>query len=170
MTSSSPIALPGSPRSSPGGLGVDFGGSWFLPRRIGLHRAKELAFFADLIDADEADRIGLVNRIVDNDQLDEFVAQWAGRLAAGPPIALAQTKRLLHESFESTLAQALDREGTAQTVNFTTAEHQGGGESVHRTTRPRVPRSLRIPDHCTARCTPMRQPVDFRRCGTLDGG
>ncbi|MEZ5376134.1 MAG: enoyl-CoA hydratase [Acidimicrobiales bacterium] len=104
------------------GLSVDFGGSWFLPRRIGLHRAKELAFFADLIDADEADRIGLVNRIVDNDQLDEFVAQWAGRLAAGPPIALAQTKRLLHESFESTLAQALDREGTAQTVNFTTAD------------------------------------------------
>lgn len=104
------------------GLSIDFGGSWFLPRRIGLHRAKELALFADLIDADEADRIGLVNRVVDNDQLDSFVADWAARLAAGPPIALAQTKRLLNESFESTLQRSLENEGSAQTVNFGTAD------------------------------------------------
>ncbi|MEQ9161927.1 MAG: enoyl-CoA hydratase-related protein, partial [Ilumatobacter fluminis] len=89
---------------------------------IGLHRAKELALFADLIDADEADRIGLVNRVVDNDQLDTFVADWAARLAAGPPIALAQTKRLLNESFESTLQRSLENEGSAQTVNFATAD------------------------------------------------
>lgn len=104
------------------GLSIDFGGSWFLPRRIGLHRAKELALFADLIDADEADRIGLVNRIVDNDELDAFVADWAARLAAGPPIALAQTKRLLNESFESTLHRSLENEGASQTVNFSTAD------------------------------------------------
>lgn len=106
------------------GLSVDFGGSWFLPRRIGLHRAKELAFFADLIDAAEAERMGLVNRVVDEAELDAFVADWAARLAAGPPIALAQTKRLLHESFETTLAQALEREGAAQTVNFGTEDTQ----------------------------------------------
>ena len=104
------------------GLSVDFGGSWFLPRRIGLHRAKELALFADLIDADEADRIGLVNRVVDNDQLDKFVDDWAARLAAGPPIALAQTKRLLNESFESSLHRSLENEGAAQTINFSTAD------------------------------------------------
>jgi enoyl-CoA hydratase/carnithine racemase len=104
------------------GLSIDFGGSWFLPRRVGMHRAKELAFFADVIDAVEADRIGLVNRVVDDDQLDGFVQEWAARLAAGPPIALAQTKRLLTDSHESTLAVALDREGTAQAVNFGTAD------------------------------------------------
>jgi len=104
------------------GLSVDFGGSWFLPRRVGLHRAKELALFGDLIDAAEAERIGLVNRVVDDDRLDGFVAEWAAKLAAGPPIALAQTKRLLNESFESTLPQALEREGTAQSVNSTTAD------------------------------------------------
>lgn len=104
------------------GLTIDFGGSWFLPRRIGLHRAKELALFADLIDAVEADRIGLVNRVVDDDELDRFVDDWAARLAAGPPIALAQTKRLLNESFESTLSHALDQEGAAQTINFGTSD------------------------------------------------
>jgi len=104
------------------GLSIDFGGSWFLPRRIGLHRAKELALLADIIDATEADRIGLVNRVVDVDELDAFVADWAARLAAGPPIALAQTKQLLNQSFDSTLGRALDHEGSAQTINFTTAD------------------------------------------------
>lgn len=104
------------------GLTIDCGGSWFLPRRIGLHRAKELALLADLIDAAEADRIGLVNRVVDPDDLDGFVADWATRLAAGPPIALAQTKRLLDVSFESSLRAALDGEGAAQAINFATAD------------------------------------------------
>ena len=71
------------------GLTIDFGGSWVLPRRVGLHRAKELALLADIIDAAEAERIGLVNRVVPDAELDAFVDGWAARLAAGPPIALA---------------------------------------------------------------------------------
>ena len=59
------------------GLSVDFGASWLLPRLIGLHRAKELAFFADIIDARQALEFGLVNRVVPADQLDEFVTDWA---------------------------------------------------------------------------------------------
>jgi len=104
------------------GLTIDFGGSWVLPRRIGLHRAKELALFADIIDAAEADRIGLVNRVVPDGELDAFVDDWARRLAAGPPIALAQTKRLLDNAIGITLEQALDDEGAAQTINFSTAD------------------------------------------------
>ena len=103
------------------GLTIDFGGSWALPRRVGLHRAKELTLLADIIDATEADRIGLVNRVVPDAALDAFVADWAARLAAGPPIALAQAKRLLNDAVGSTLEQALEDEGAAQTINFTTA-------------------------------------------------
>jgi len=104
------------------GMSVDFGGSWLLPRRIGLHRAKELALLADIIDAAEAERIGLVNRVVADADLDEFVDGWATRLAAGPPIALAQTKRMLDSAMNVTFEEALDDEGAAQTINLRTAD------------------------------------------------
>jgi 2-(1,2-epoxy-1,2-dihydrophenyl)acetyl-CoA isomerase len=104
------------------GLSVDFGGSWVLPRLVGLHKAKELALLADIISAKEAEAMGLVNRIVPSGDIDAFVDDWAGRLAAGPPIALAQTKRLLNNYAEVTLEQAVEDEGRAQVVNFGTAD------------------------------------------------
>lgn len=104
------------------GLTLDFGGSWILPRRVGLHRAKELALFADIIDAPEADRIGLINRVVPDGELDDFVTDWASRLAAQAPIAIAQSKKLLNAASTSSLADALDAEGAAQTINFTTRD------------------------------------------------
>ncbi|MGA0358913.1 MAG: enoyl-CoA hydratase/isomerase family protein [Ilumatobacteraceae bacterium] len=104
------------------GLVVDFGGSWLLPRLVGMHRAKELVLLADIIDAAEADRIGLVNRVVPEAELDDTVDAIAARLAAGPPIALAMSKRLLNNSFDVPLEQALDDEGLAQTVTFSTED------------------------------------------------
>jgi 2-(1,2-epoxy-1,2-dihydrophenyl)acetyl-CoA isomerase len=102
------------------GLSLDVGGSWLLPRLIGLHRAKELALFADIVPADEAERMGLVNRVVPDAELDGFVDDWARRLAAGPPLALAQSKRMLNNAFTYGLAEALDAEGMAQSVNAAT--------------------------------------------------
>jgi enoyl-CoA hydratase/carnithine racemase len=104
------------------GLSLDFGGSWLLPRRVGLHKAKELALFADIIDAAEAERIGLVNRVVPDAELDAFVADWAERLAAAAPIAVAQSKRMLDNAMNVTFEEALDDEGAAQTVNFGTSD------------------------------------------------
>lgn len=104
------------------GLSIDFGGSYLLPRRVGVHKAKELALFADIINATEAERIGLVNRVVPDAELDAFVDDWARRLAAGPPIALAMTKRMLDNSMTVTMEQALDDESMAQTVNFGTKD------------------------------------------------
>jgi 2-(1,2-epoxy-1,2-dihydrophenyl)acetyl-CoA isomerase len=100
------------------GLSVDGGSSWLLPRLVGLHRAKEIAFFADILSAEEAAAYGLVNRVVPDGELDALVDTWAARLAAGPPQALAMTKRLLNDSFAMSMAQALEDEARAQTVNF----------------------------------------------------
>jgi 2-(1,2-epoxy-1,2-dihydrophenyl)acetyl-CoA isomerase len=104
------------------GLSVDFAGSWVLPRLVGLHRAKELALLADAVDAREAERIGLVNRVVAPDQLDAMAEDWARRLASGPPIALAATKRLLNAGISSSLDQALEAETMVQAVNFGTQD------------------------------------------------
>lgn len=104
------------------GLSLDFGGSWLLPRRVGLHRAKELAFFADIIDAAEAERIGLVNRVVPDAELDAFVDDWAQRLLQTPPIAVAMSKRMLDNAMNVTFEEALDDEGQSQTINFSTKD------------------------------------------------
>jgi 2-(1,2-epoxy-1,2-dihydrophenyl)acetyl-CoA isomerase len=104
------------------GLSVDGGSSWLLPRLIGLHRAKELAYFADTLSADEAGSFGLVNKVVAEDELDAFVHDWATRLAAGPPIALSMTKKLLNNSAAVSMAQALEDEARCQTVNFSTGD------------------------------------------------
>jgi 2-(1,2-epoxy-1,2-dihydrophenyl)acetyl-CoA isomerase len=104
------------------GLSIDFGGSWLLPRLIGLHKAKELALFADIISAKEALDIGLVNRVVPAADLDRFVDDWASRLAAGPPLTLSMTKTMLNNAFMVSMDQALEDEGRCQTVNFGTAD------------------------------------------------
>jgi enoyl-CoA hydratase/carnithine racemase len=102
------------------GLSVDFGGSWLLPRLVGLHKAKELALLADIISAKEAADIGIVNRVVAAGDLDAFVADWAERLAAGPPIALSLSKSMLNNSFSASFDQAVEDEARAQTVNLGT--------------------------------------------------
>jgi len=99
------------------GLSLDLGGSWLLPRLVGLQKAKELALLGDIIPASEALAIGLVNRVVPADQLDAVVADWAKRLAAGPPLALDMTKRMLNQALGSSLEEALAVEAMAQSVN-----------------------------------------------------
>lgn len=119
------------------GLSVDFGGSWILPRRIGLHRAKELCLLGDIIDAAQAADLGLVNRVVPAAELDATVDALAARLAAGPPVALALTKRLLDESASMSFDEALDREGQAQAVNLLGADVV---EAFHAFAEKREPR------------------------------
>ena len=100
------------------GLNVDFGGSFLLPSIVGMQRAKEMILLAEIYSAAEAAEIGLVNRVVPSDELDELVDDWASRAAAGPPRALAVSKALLNKSFTSTLTEALEGEGLGQTVQL----------------------------------------------------
>jgi enoyl-CoA hydratase/carnithine racemase len=100
------------------GLSPDLGGSWFLPRLVGLQQAKRLALLAEMIGAAEAEQLGLVTWLVESGELDKFVDDLARRLAAGPPVALSLTKRLLNENADRTLTEALESEARAQTINF----------------------------------------------------
>ncbi|MBN39916.1 MAG: enoyl-CoA hydratase [Acidimicrobiaceae bacterium] len=104
------------------GLSVDFGGSFLLPRIVGLQKAKELVLLAEVLSAEEADRMGLINYVVPHDQLDDKALELAKKAASGPPRALAMSKAMLNKSFANSLQDALDQEGTSQTVNFTTKD------------------------------------------------
>lgn len=119
------------------GLAVDGGSSWLLPRMIGLHKAKELAFFGDIISADDAADLGLVNRVVPDADLDAFVGDWAERLAAGPPLALGLSKRMLNNSMQVTMAQALEDEGRSQSVTLASRDT---AEAFAAFTEKRTPR------------------------------
>ncbi len=102
------------------GLSLDFGTSWLLRQRIGLHKAKELAFTAKMVSGPEAFEIGLVNAVVPAAELDDAVGEVVETIAAGPPIAIASTKRELDNASTVSLAQALEFEALAQGVNVQT--------------------------------------------------
>jgi 2-(1,2-epoxy-1,2-dihydrophenyl)acetyl-CoA isomerase len=108
------------------GLVPDGGGSWLLPRLVGLSRAKELMFFGDDLAAADAERLGLVNRVVAADELPKVTAEWAGRLAAGPTRALGLTKRLLNRSLDGDRANAFREEALAQELNMTSEDANEG--------------------------------------------
>src|SRR5262249_3768753 len=74
------------------GLSVDLGGSWLLPKLVGLQQAKRLGLLAETIDADEARSLGLVTWVKPAAEIDAFVADLAARLASGPPVALARAR------------------------------------------------------------------------------
>jgi 2-(1,2-epoxy-1,2-dihydrophenyl)acetyl-CoA isomerase len=104
------------------GISLDFGTSWLLRQRIGVHRAKELALTARMVHGPEAYDLGLVNRVVPVDDLDATTAELADAIAVGPPLALSMTKRELDNAGTSSLAQALETEALAQSVNVGTED------------------------------------------------
>lgn len=108
------------------GLVPDGGGAYLLPRLIGPQRAKELMFFGDALTARDAERLGLVNRVVPPEDLEKTAREWAGRLAAGPTRALALTKQLVNASLDTDRTAAFAAEAAAQEINMTTADAKEG--------------------------------------------
>jgi 2-(1,2-epoxy-1,2-dihydrophenyl)acetyl-CoA isomerase len=104
------------------GLTLDFGGTWLLPRRIGLARAKELSLTGRMVDATEAERIGLVGRVVPAADLAEVARTTAAELASGAPLAQRFVKAGLDRSSEMTFEQALSFEQTAQALLLTSED------------------------------------------------
>jgi 2-(1,2-epoxy-1,2-dihydrophenyl)acetyl-CoA isomerase len=108
------------------GIAPDAGGAYLLPRLIGPQRAKELFFFGDDLPALEAERLGLVNRVVPRDQLLALAGEWASRLASGPTRAISMAKYLTNRSLESDRATALWDEAQAQELVTGTEDcHEG---------------------------------------------
>ena len=108
------------------GMALDSGGAYLLPRLIGVARAKELAFFGDDVTAAEAERLGLVNRVVPAPELTEFVAGWAERLAKGPTRAIGASKVLLNRSLQSDLAASFEDEASLQSLVALTEDYREG--------------------------------------------
>lgn len=106
------------------GLIPDGGGTYFLPRLVGLQKAKELVFFGDDLSATDAERIGLVNRVVPGPELAAAAREWAERLAQGPTKTIGLAKRLLNRSLDADRATLFEEE--AMVVELIT----GSGDSA----------------------------------------
>jgi 2-(1,2-epoxy-1,2-dihydrophenyl)acetyl-CoA isomerase len=108
------------------GLHPDWGGTYSVPRLVGPARAAELFFLADMVDAHEAERIGLFNRVVAHEDLAREVRVLAERLAAKPGLSLQLAKAAIHRSLDSSLDEMLDYEVEAQRACFRSAEAREG--------------------------------------------
>jgi enoyl-CoA hydratase/carnithine racemase len=97
--------------------GADMGATYLLPRIVGLGHASELLFLGELVDAERALAIGLVNRVLpDGPQALAFAEDWAQRLARGPAFAHTMTKQMIEQEFALPLAQAIEAEAQAQAL------------------------------------------------------
>jgi enoyl-CoA hydratase/carnithine racemase len=106
--------------------GADMGAAYLLPRIVGVGRATELLMLGDAIGADEASRIGLVNRVVPAADLMGTALELADRLARGPSFSLGITKTMLHQELDTDFTTALEAEAQAQALCMQTRNfHEG---------------------------------------------
>lgn len=108
------------------GIVIDAGGSYLLPRRVGLQKAKELAFLGDRLSAVDAAALGLVNRVVPAAELPGVAQELVGRLAAGPTSAIMLAKKLLNASLDQDRAGSFLQEAMAQEIQMTALDSTEG--------------------------------------------
>lgn len=108
------------------GLVPDCGGTYLLPRAVGLHKAKELMFTADIITSDTAFQLGFVNQVVEDEKLKEATYKFAERIAASAPIAISLIKKILNESDGMDLKKALELESFVQSMCLQTQDNKEG--------------------------------------------
>jgi 2-(1,2-epoxy-1,2-dihydrophenyl)acetyl-CoA isomerase len=111
------------------GAHPDWGGTYFLPRLVGVTKACELFFTGKTLDAKEAERIGLVNEVVPADLLETRTRELALSLARGPSVAIGLIKNSIYQGLETDLASALENEAKAQALCFLTDDLKEGLKS-----------------------------------------
>ena len=104
------------------GLVVDFGGTWVLTRLLPLNQAKEIALLGETLSAEEADRLGLLNRLCDAGEVDAVVKDLAERLASMPPKTVSMIKENFNRAVERSLEESLEAEALGQTLAFTSED------------------------------------------------
>ncbi|MFM7224169.1 MAG: enoyl-CoA hydratase/isomerase family protein [Actinomycetota bacterium] len=118
------------------GLVPDAGVAYLLPRIVGLHKAKELVFFGDDLSAADAERLGIVNKVVPAADLHDTAREWAERLAGGPTKAIGWSKRLLHDASELSRRDLLNEEAMLVELNTGTADSTEGVQSFRERRAP----------------------------------
>jgi len=108
------------------GVHPDSGGIHFLPRAVGIPRACELLMTGRIIDAKEAERIGMINRIVPGEKLEAFTKEFAENMANGPPVVLSMIKESIYQAMEMDLPMALEREANCQAILINSEDNQEG--------------------------------------------
>lgn len=103
--------------------GADMGAAYLLPRMIGMGRATELLMLGDRVDADQAEAIGLATKVVADETLLEETSALARRLADGPTMAYAATKKLITAEADMSLSAAIEMEAMTQALLMNTADH-----------------------------------------------
>ena len=106
------------------GFSGDFGGSYFLPRLVGMERARELYFSGRVLEAQEALAVGMVSKVVPHEELEAEVMKFASLLASGPTLAYARMKENLNRSATADLGTLLDQEALNMRLSGMTKDHQ----------------------------------------------
>jgi 2-(1,2-epoxy-1,2-dihydrophenyl)acetyl-CoA isomerase len=111
------------------GYSGDFGGSYYLTQLVGTAKARELYYTAELVDAKQALALGIVNRVVPDDRLEEETLALAGKIARGPRVALRYMKRNMNAAESGSLEELLDLEAWHHTRTGQTEDHKEGAKA-----------------------------------------
>ncbi len=118
------------------GLTPDFGALYFLPRLVGLWKSKEMAYLGNVVDAMEAQKIGLITRAVPPDELMDEAMGLAEKLAGMPTLAIGSAKRILNKAFDMTLSEVLEQEIKNQITLTQTEDHAEGLQAFMEKRKP----------------------------------
>ena len=119
------------------GLFPGFGGTWLYPRTLGsMGKAAELLFTGDFMEADEGYRLGFLNKLVPEEELEQVTLELARKIANGPPIAIRLSKLMLYRGLEFDLETAMKMAAAAETITLTSRDHEEGMAAARESRRP----------------------------------
>ncbi len=108
------------------GLFPGWGGTWLYPRVMALGKALEYLYTGDFIEAEDAEKLGVLNRLVSADELEKETMALAGKIASGPPVAMRLTKLQVYKGLNMDLETALQMAAACETITLTSEDHREG--------------------------------------------